>query len=50
MTGAERPRARIAGTAVSVDHDIGGRRIASPDTFEVCSPPDWSIPHGNRDR
>ena len=43
MTGAERPRATIAGTAVSVDHYIGGRRVSSPDTFEVRSPLDWSL-------
>ena len=43
MTGAERPRATIADTAVSVDHYIGGRRVSSPDTFEVRSPLDWSL-------
>ena len=43
MTAAERPRARIAGTAVSVDHYIGGRRVSSPGTFEVRSPLDWSM-------
>ena len=43
MSSPERPRAVIAGTAVSVDHYIGGRRVASPRTFEVRSPLDWSM-------
>ncbi len=43
MTDAERPRATIAGSAVSVDHYVGGRRVSSPDTFEVRSPLDWSL-------
>ena len=43
MSVPERPRVMIAGTAVSVDHYIGGRRIASPGTFEVRSPLDWSM-------
>ncbi len=43
MSGSERPRAMIAGTAVSVDHYIGGRRVASPGTFEARSPLDWSL-------
>lgn len=38
-----RPRAEVAGTAVSVDHYIGGRRVSSPTTFEVRSPLDWSL-------
>ena len=38
----ERPRATVAGTAVSVDHYIAGRREPSPETFEVRSPLDWS--------
>lgn len=32
----------IGGVAVSPDHYIGGRRVASRDTFEVRSPLDWS--------
>ena len=43
MSGSERPRAMISGTAVSVDHYIGGRRVASQGTFEVRSPLDWSM-------
>ena len=43
MIDTERPRATIAGTAVSVDHYVGGRRVSSPDTFEVRSPLDWSL-------
>jgi len=39
----ERPHATVAGTAVSVDHYIGGRRQSSPETFEVRSPLDWSL-------
>ena len=43
MSVPERPRAMIAGTAVSVDHYIGGQRVSSPGTFEVRSPLDWSM-------
>jgi len=39
----QRPHATVAGTAVSVDHYIGGRRQSSPATFEVRSPLDWSL-------
>src|SRR3954462_13017683 len=39
----ERPRARVAGADVSVDHFIGGRRVASAATFEDHSPLDWSL-------
>jgi len=39
----ERPRARVAGADVSVDHFIGGRRVASAGTFEDHSPLDWSL-------
>lgn len=39
----ERPRVAVAGTAVSPDHYIGGRRVASAETFEVRSPLDWSL-------
>jgi acyl-CoA reductase-like NAD-dependent aldehyde dehydrogenase len=34
-------RAEISEVAVSPDHFIGGKRVASPDTFEVRSPLDW---------
>ncbi len=34
-------RAEISDVAVSPDHFIGGRRIASDSTFEVRSPLDW---------
>ena len=40
---SERPRVPVAGTAVSVDHYIGGRRVSSAETFEVRSPLDWSL-------
>ena len=43
MSVPERPRVMIAGTAVSVDHYIGGQRVSSPGTFEVRSPLDWSM-------
>ena len=43
MSGPERPRVTVAGTAVSPDHYIGGRRVSSPGTFEVRSPLDWSL-------
>jgi betaine-aldehyde dehydrogenase/5-carboxymethyl-2-hydroxymuconic-semialdehyde dehydrogenase len=39
-------RLDIGGVAVSPDHYIGGRRVASPETFEVRSPLDWSRPLG----
>jgi betaine-aldehyde dehydrogenase/5-carboxymethyl-2-hydroxymuconic-semialdehyde dehydrogenase len=39
----ERARVAVAGTAVSVDHYIGGRRVPSSETFEVRSPLDWSM-------
>lgn len=37
----EHPRADVSGVAVSVDHYIGGRRVASAETFEDRSPLDW---------
>ena len=43
MSGPERPRVAVAGTPVSPDHYIGGRRVSSPGTFEVRSPLDWSV-------
>lgn len=39
----ERPRVEVAGTMVSVDHYIGGRRVTSARTFEDRSPLDWSM-------
>jgi acyl-CoA reductase-like NAD-dependent aldehyde dehydrogenase len=39
----EHPRAVVDGVEVSVDHYIGGRRIASAETFEDRSPLDWSL-------
>ena len=33
----------VGGVAVSPDHYIGGRRVASAQTFEVRSPLDWSV-------
>ena len=39
----ERPRVSVAGSDVSGDHYIGGRRVASMQTFEVRSPLDWSL-------
>jgi betaine-aldehyde dehydrogenase/5-carboxymethyl-2-hydroxymuconic-semialdehyde dehydrogenase len=39
----EHPRARVAESDVSVDHFIGGRRMASAETFEDRSPLDWSL-------
>jgi len=38
----EHPRADVGGVAVSVDHYIGGQRVASEATFEDRSPLDWS--------
>ncbi len=35
------PRVDVAGVSVSTDHYIGGRRVASPTTFEDRSPLDW---------
>ena len=35
------PRSEISDVAVSPDHYIGGKRVASPKTFEVRSPLDW---------
>jgi acyl-CoA reductase-like NAD-dependent aldehyde dehydrogenase len=40
---AEHPRAGVGGVDISVDHFIGGRRIASAQTFEDRSPLDWNI-------
>jgi betaine-aldehyde dehydrogenase/5-carboxymethyl-2-hydroxymuconic-semialdehyde dehydrogenase len=37
----EHPRIDVAGTPVSVDHFIGGRRVASVATFEDRSPLGW---------
>lgn len=42
MSRDEHPRADVGGVAVSVDHFIDGRRVASPSTFEDRSPLDWS--------
>ena len=39
----EHARVRVAQSDVSVDHYIGGRRVASPETFEDRSPLDWSL-------
>jgi betaine-aldehyde dehydrogenase/5-carboxymethyl-2-hydroxymuconic-semialdehyde dehydrogenase len=36
-------RVDVDGVSVGVDHFIGGRRIASPSTFEDRSPLDWSV-------
>lgn len=35
------PRAEVSDIAVSPDHYIGGKRVASSQTFEVRSPLDW---------
>ena len=35
------PRAEISAVAVSPDHFIGGKRLASESRFEVRSPLDW---------
>ena len=43
LRGEEHPRVRIAGADVSVDHYVGGRRVASAETFEDRSPLDWSL-------
>ena len=37
----ESPRVAVGGIEVSVDHLIGGQRVASADTFECRSPLDW---------
>jgi acyl-CoA reductase-like NAD-dependent aldehyde dehydrogenase len=37
----EGQRVEVEGVAVPVDHYIGGRRIGSPQRFEVRSPIDW---------
>ena len=42
-TAVGAPRVRIARADVSVDHYIGGRRVASAETFEDRSPLDWSL-------
>jgi betaine-aldehyde dehydrogenase/5-carboxymethyl-2-hydroxymuconic-semialdehyde dehydrogenase len=36
-------RTDVGGVPVSTDHYIGGRRVASPTTFEDRSPLDWSV-------
>lgn len=41
MNEHEHPRVTVAGVEVSVDHYIGGRRVASVATFEDRSPLDW---------
>ena len=38
---AESDRVAVGGVEVSVDHLIGGERVASADTFECRSPLDW---------
>ena len=43
MHAVEHDRADVGGVAVSVDHYIGGRRVASSATFEDRSPLDWSM-------
>jgi len=40
-------RFEVDGVAVSPDHYIGGRRVASGATFEVRSPLDWSMKLGD---
>jgi betaine-aldehyde dehydrogenase/5-carboxymethyl-2-hydroxymuconic-semialdehyde dehydrogenase len=40
---SEHPRVQIADSLVSVDHFIGGKRVASAATFEDRSPLDWSM-------
>ena len=39
---SESPRVVVAGIEVSVDHLIGGERVAAERTFECRSPLDWS--------
>jgi betaine-aldehyde dehydrogenase/5-carboxymethyl-2-hydroxymuconic-semialdehyde dehydrogenase len=43
MAVDEHPRVRVAGADVSVDHYLGGRRVASRETFEDRSPIDGSL-------
>ena len=43
MQTPEHPRALVGGVDVSVDHYIGGRRVASAATFEDRSPLDWDL-------
>ena len=38
----ESPRVEVGGVEVSVDHLIGGERVASAHTFECHSPLDWN--------
>jgi len=40
---ASSPLLDVAGVAVSPDHYIGGRRVASTETFELCSPIDQRV-------
>lgn len=39
----EHDRVDVGGTLVSVDHYVGGRRVASTGTFEDRSPLDWGL-------
>jgi acyl-CoA reductase-like NAD-dependent aldehyde dehydrogenase len=41
LTPMPSARAEVSDVAVSPDHYIGGRRVASDATFEVRSPLDW---------
>jgi acyl-CoA reductase-like NAD-dependent aldehyde dehydrogenase len=43
LLAQEHARVRVAEADVSVDHFIGGRRVASAETFEDHSPLDWSL-------
>jgi acyl-CoA reductase-like NAD-dependent aldehyde dehydrogenase len=43
LMDGEHARVRVAGADLSVDHFIGGRRVASVATFEDRSPLDWSL-------
>ena len=43
MAEYEHARVRVAGADVSVDHYLGGRRVASAETFEDRSPIDGSL-------
>ena len=36
------PTVAVGGVEVSVDHLIGGERVASAETFECRSPLDWN--------
>ena len=40
---AESARVAVGGVEVSVDHLIGGERLASEETFECRSPLDWAL-------